>query len=181
MIVLYACVLTTEFFEIFAHQIYNLHWDTFLVMGYAKACITFVKYLPQVYLNWKRKSTVGWSLGNVILDFTGGLFSFLQMWIDAKALGNPVFTGDSFNVVKFILSVMSIIFDTIFLIQHYVLYRHAWKKDAVERKESENALMDSMRQEKVGVIPLATHDSQKQRDQVNVTDSSADQPSDSVF
>ena len=45
--------------------------------GYGKAVITFVKYLPQVYLNWKRKSTVGWSIENVILDFTGGSFSLL--------------------------------------------------------------------------------------------------------
>lgn len=45
--------------------------------GYGKAVITFVKYLPQVYLNWSRKSTVGWSIENVILDFTGGSFSLL--------------------------------------------------------------------------------------------------------
>lgn len=45
--------------------------------GYGKAAITFVKYLPQVYLNWKRKSTVGWSIENVILDFTGGSFSLM--------------------------------------------------------------------------------------------------------
>ena len=26
--------------------------NTFLMMGYAKAAITFVKYVPQVFLNW---------------------------------------------------------------------------------------------------------------------------------
>jgi cystinosin len=46
--------------------------------GYSKAAITFVKYMPQVYLNWKRQSTVGWSLANVCLDFLGGFFSFMQ-------------------------------------------------------------------------------------------------------
>jgi len=51
--------------------------DTLLMMGYAKAAITFVKYLPQVYLNYKRKSTVAWSLENVLLDFTGGSLSFI--------------------------------------------------------------------------------------------------------
>lgn len=30
-------------------------------------------------MNFKRKSTVGWSIGNVLLDFTGGSFSLLQM------------------------------------------------------------------------------------------------------
>lgn len=50
---------------------------TVRMFGYGKAAVTFVKYLPQVYLNWARKSTVGWSIENVILDFTGGSFSLL--------------------------------------------------------------------------------------------------------
>ena len=96
--------------------------------GYCKAAITFVKYLPQVYLNYKRKSTVGWSLENVLLDFTGGLFSFIQIIVDAKGRGKPIFgDGGGFNIVKFILSVMSIVFDLIFMFQHYVLYSDKWK------------------------------------------------------
>lgn len=106
--------------------------------GYCKAAITFVKYLPQVYLNWKRQSTVGWSLENVLLDFTGGVFSFVQIVVDAKGRGKPVFGDGSdtgFNIVKFILSVMSIVFDLIFMFQHYVLYRDKWAKadHAIER------------------------------------------------
>lgn len=103
-------------------------------MGYCKAAITFVKYVPQVYLNYARQSTVGWSLANVMLDFTGGSLSMLQIVINALALGEPVFTGDAFNVVKFILSIMSIFFDLIFMFQHYVLYRDAWKKHDAEEK-----------------------------------------------
>ena len=61
--------------EVCGHPIVNLNWDTFLVAGYAKAAITFVKYVPQVFLNYKRKSTVGWSLANVMLDMTGGVLS----------------------------------------------------------------------------------------------------------
>jgi len=30
-------------------------------------------------MNYRRKSTVGWSIGNIILDFTGGTGSILQM------------------------------------------------------------------------------------------------------
>ena len=44
--------------------------------GYGKAVITFFKYMPQVYLNYSRKSTVGWSMANVLMDFGGGFFSF---------------------------------------------------------------------------------------------------------
>jgi cystinosin len=87
--------------------------------------------MPQVYLNWKRQSTVGWSLHNVILDFTGGFFSFGQMIVDSTARGKPLF-GDSdsgFNIVKFLLAVIAMIFDLIFLFQHYVLYRSAWEQE----------------------------------------------------
>lgn len=48
-------------------------------MGYFKLLISFLKYLPQFYWNYKRKSTKGWSIMNIMLDFTGGLFSFLQL------------------------------------------------------------------------------------------------------
>jgi cystinosin len=111
---------------------------TIRMFGYSKAVITFVKYLPQVYLNWSRKSTVGWSIGNVILDFTGGSFSLAQEIIDQYANGKPMFSGDGFNIVKFMLSIMSMFFDMIFLFQRYVLYPDAHKKDAALTKMKEN-------------------------------------------
>ena len=33
----------------------------------------------QAYMNYRRQSTDGWSIGNVLLDFTGGTLSILQM------------------------------------------------------------------------------------------------------
>lgn len=53
------------------------------IMGYMKLSISFLKYLPQFYWNYKRKSTEGWSIFNIILDLTGGLFSFGQMGLEA--------------------------------------------------------------------------------------------------
>ena len=32
-------------------------------------------------MNFRRKSTDGWSIGNVLLDFAGGTLSILQMFI----------------------------------------------------------------------------------------------------
>ena len=32
-------------------------------------------------MNYRRKSTEGWSIGNILLDFTGGSFSILQMFL----------------------------------------------------------------------------------------------------
>lgn len=34
-------------------------------------------------MNYKRKSTVGWSIGNIFLDFIGGSLSMMQMIINS--------------------------------------------------------------------------------------------------
>lgn len=60
------------------------HWLDFLnVCGYIKLAITLIKYIPQAVMNYRRKSTVGWSIGNILLDFTGGTLSMLQMILNA--------------------------------------------------------------------------------------------------
>lgn len=92
------------------------------ICGYCKAAITFLKYSPQVYLNYKRKSTVGWSIGNVMLDFSGGLFSLLQLVIEAVGNGKPIIGDGAFNLIKFVLSILSIGYNIIFMVQHYILY-----------------------------------------------------------
>jgi cystinosin len=88
--------------------------------SYTKLGITLTKYIPQAWLNFRRKSTVGWSIGNILLDLTGGLLSFLQQFIDAINSGNwGVMIG---SPVKFVLGLISIAFDVLFIIQHYGLY-----------------------------------------------------------
>ena len=99
--------------------------------------------MPQVYLNWKRKSTVGWSIENIILDFGGGLFSFLQIMFKVLKVNSSY----EFNIVKFMLSVIAMGFDVIFLFQHYVLYRSAWVtnnrlKKVAELEESIRGMKD---------------------------------------
>ena len=37
-------------------------------MAYVKLVVSFLKYLPQAYFNYKRKSTVGWSIYAILLD-----------------------------------------------------------------------------------------------------------------
>jgi len=38
-------------------------------------------------MNYRRKSTVGWSIYNILLDFTGGILSILQMILNAYNYG----------------------------------------------------------------------------------------------
>lgn len=42
-------------------------------------------------MNYRRKSTVGWSIGNIFLDFTGGMLSMLQMMLNAYNYGKFFF------------------------------------------------------------------------------------------
>lgn len=68
--------------------VHVIHWLDFLYYcSYVKLTITLIKYVPQAYMNYKRKSTIGWSIGNIFLDFTGGSLSMLQMIVDSYNYG----------------------------------------------------------------------------------------------
>ena len=59
-----------------------INWLKFLYLcSYVKLFITFIKYFPQALMNYRRKSTLGWSIGNILLDFTGGSLSLLQTFL----------------------------------------------------------------------------------------------------
>ncbi|ORX99256.1 hypothetical protein K493DRAFT_212900 [Basidiobolus meristosporus CBS 931.73] len=94
--------------------------DLLYFLSYVKLTISIIKYCPQVYLNWKSKSTVGWSIHNIILDFTGGILSIAQLLLDA-AVAND-WSGITGNPIKLGLGWVSILFDLVFFTQHYILY-----------------------------------------------------------
>lgn len=100
----------------------KLLWLDFLyVVSYVKLAVTLLKYIPQAWFNFRRRSTVGWSIGNVLLDFTGGSFSILQMFLISYNYDDWIsIFGDP---TKFGLGAFSIFFDLIFMFQHYVLFR----------------------------------------------------------
>ncbi|KAL7461793.1 hypothetical protein ACHAXS_002198 [Conticribra weissflogii] len=96
--------------------------DYLYFLSFVKVGITIVKYIPQVLLNYRRKSTSGWQIWNIILDFTGGTLSILQLIGDSIAQARDegsggVWTGIIGNPAKLGLGLVSIFFD------HYVLYR----------------------------------------------------------
>lgn len=88
--------------------------------GYVKFIVSFGTYSPQVWLNFKRKSTEGFHIGGVLLDFGGGVLSLLQMdlycFIEHS---NNQLTG---NIPKMALAVSTLLFNIILIWQHYVFY-----------------------------------------------------------
>uniref|UniRef100_A0A1A9ZL98 Cystinosin homolog n=1 Tax=Glossina pallidipes TaxID=7398 RepID=A0A1A9ZL98_GLOPL len=113
-----------------------IHWLDFLYYcSYIKLTITIIKYVPQALMNYRRKSTVGWSIGTILLDFTGGTLSMMQMILNAynyddwaSIFGDPT---------KFGLGLFSVLFDVFFMLQHYVFYRHATETTSSETTVSE--------------------------------------------
>ncbi|KFA67543.1 hypothetical protein S40285_04271 [Stachybotrys chlorohalonatus IBT 40285] len=95
--------------------------DVVYALGYVKLVITLVKYTPQLVANWRNKSTVGWSIWQVLLDVAGGVLSVSQQGIDSYRQGD--WSGISGNPVKFALGNVSMAYDTLFILQHYVVYR----------------------------------------------------------
>ncbi|TPX47849.1 hypothetical protein SeMB42_g03168 [Synchytrium endobioticum] len=109
--------------------------DVVYITSWIKMTVTTVKYLPQAYLNYKTRSTVGWSIMNILLDFTGGLLSIAQLFVDAAAQGS--WDGMIGDPVKLGLGFISMFFDIIFIIQHYILYP---PRSRLRRSESTSGL-----------------------------------------
>lgn len=117
-----------------------------------KILTVFLKYIPQAWVNYKRKSTVGWSIYTILLDFSGGWLSLAQLVIDS-ALQND-WTGITGNPVKFGLGNITIVFDIIFFLQHYVLYRHAAKH---EEDRAYDEVAPSHEHERERLVPDREH------------------------
>ena len=111
-LILYVLPLTKKVFELTCMKLY--------AMSYIKVVITVVKYVPQAWLNYKRKSTTGWDIRQILLDLTGGVLS-AQLVLDSSFEAD--WSGVTGNPIKFLLGNVTVVFDVLFVYQHYVLYK----------------------------------------------------------
>jgi len=98
-------------------------FNIIIYIGYLKLGVTFFKYIPLVYWNYKRKSTAGFSIDAFTLDFAGGLFSVLQNLTDLYDG-----TTNRINPIKFGLGVFTMVYDTMLMLQHFVFYKNKRQK-----------------------------------------------------
>ena len=101
-----------------------------------KLFITVVKYIPQAWLNFKRKSTENWRIEMILLDFSGGVLYLAQLFIDSSF--NQDWSGLTGNPAKLLLSNISILFDLFFMVQHYILYTDPKKKQDTQEDTQED-------------------------------------------
>ncbi|KAI0534611.1 PQ loop repeat-domain-containing protein [Xylaria digitata] len=118
--------------------------DVIYVISYVKLVVTVVKYVPQLVHNARNHSTKGWDISQILLDFAGGLLSIAQLGIDSYLQHD--WSGVTGNPVKFFLGNVSIIYDLLFMGQHYCLYSHdssprdGERESLLERGESNRRL-----------------------------------------
>lgn len=97
--------------------------DTVYLLSYLKLGVSATKYIPQALLNYQRQSTEGWSIVNIILDFSGGSLALAQLVLDGWLADDlPAILA---NPGKLGLSLLSLGFDALFFFQHFMLYRNS--------------------------------------------------------
>ncbi|XP_062251767.1 cystinosin isoform X2 [Platichthys flesus] len=108
--------------------------DVFFSLHAVFLCLVYISQaaLYEAYMNYSRQSTDGWSIGNVLLDFTGGNLSILQMILQS-------YNNDEWRLIfgdptKFGLGLFSVVFDILFMIQHYCLYRQQPQYEVVTQQ-----------------------------------------------
>lgn len=91
-----------------------------LCLSISHNVFTFLKYVPQIYYTYSRKSVQDWNIANVHFDILGALFLLLEMIVTAinKNEINSLFS----NIAKFNLTIITILFDSILYIQYYYFY-----------------------------------------------------------
>ena len=111
-----------------------LSWIDKDYLGPIKVVITLIKYLPQVYLNFKNSSTIGFSTTGILMDLSGGILSILQLFWDAairKTDFNEIFSK---NATKLLLSSASLSMDCVLIFQA-IIYKNSKQEDVEVIKE----------------------------------------------
>jgi len=110
-------------------------------------------------MNYLRKSTEGYHIGGVLLDFAGGVLSLLQMDIYCFIEhSNTQLTG---NIPKMALAVATLLFNIILITQHYILYMGNRIPELVRNSsDEEQRLIDSTERNRLYTINVEPDDLQ---------------------
>ena len=128
---------------------YDLGWiDVVYTLQYIKLALTMYKYSPQALSNYLRKSTAGWAIGQILFDTAGCILSLGQLAIDSALQDD--WSGFFGNPAKLGLALISLAFDILFLVQHYLLYDDGRKEIEVKTDDEQTPLInDQSGQERV--------------------------------
>ncbi|KAI9745715.1 MAG: hypothetical protein M1818_001251 [Claussenomyces sp. TS43310] len=135
-------IFRSVIFVFLSHDIrikFTWDWlDVVYTLGSLKIFLTIIKYIPQVWRNYQRRSTEGFSVAQIMLDFGGGCLSIVQLVIDSSLQTD--WSGITGNPAKLALGNVTMLFDVIFLAQNFVLYRQDKSKNELPSDERDPLL-----------------------------------------
>ncbi|OQR97274.1 hypothetical protein THRCLA_07037 [Thraustotheca clavata] len=103
-----------------------LSWSNFIdMMCYLHVFMTMIKYAPQVELQCRRQSTIGFSIFGVLYDLIFGLSTLASLFLNGLT---------PHDLWLFVIAWVTIAYNTIFIAQHYVLYRNRDDGSLQERR-----------------------------------------------
>jgi len=128
-------------------KLYKISWKLYKIHSWfsliTKGCIIqSLRKQPQLVLNARRRSTSGWSIENILLDFLGGTLSIVQLFLDSFAFQRHPWAGVKGNLAKLGLGLIAITFDIAFILQHYVFYGPVEPQSQAVDEESRPLLSD---------------------------------------
>lgn len=105
---------------LFCFSLKGINLNGCLLFGYLKVSCAVIKYFPQAMKNYKRKSTLGWNIMTTLIELFAWILSNLQVVLEIL----NTCEYENLNVPKICLGFVTILFDLVFVIQHYALYRY---------------------------------------------------------
>lgn len=124
-------------------KLYDWLWIDFLyMMASFKLILTIFTYLPQILLNYQRKSTEGFNVWSIIFDCSGGLMSMSQLIFDSIDL-RDLKHGLLGNWAKLLLGMVTLFFDMIYFLQHHFYHEKDSPSDEDDNEANYNLLEDN--------------------------------------
>lgn len=91
-------------------------------------------------MNYRRQSTEGFSIVAILLDLSGAILSLTQLVLDSSMQGD--WSGAVGNIAKLLLGNITVLFDLIFIFQHFAVYREQFAENK-PRLSERDPLLDS--------------------------------------
>lgn len=103
--------------------------DFATIFGSVKVALSAVKYVPQAWYNYSRRSIKGFAISSCIIDIVGSACCLCQLFLDSY-LNNDINSGFK-HPTKLLLCLVTILFSSVFLVQ-----AAAYRGEAEEHEKS---------------------------------------------
>lgn len=124
---------------VLAYSIINPDAQSIVIfMGLMRLIINTIKFLPQLYLNWLRQSTEGWSIVGVWFDLIAGFLFLMRIIIDSIERQKFDQFSNNLGFGVFMLALVILGCDGLFICQHVMTNKHMEEEDEQGERNEES-------------------------------------------